>query len=72
MWHPSVFGIFFEVFFMFFFQYKMRYFSGEQEKESTIPVRSVPRDHSLSSLGKPCDANRDPQDGLHTHDAFLL
>ena len=33
--------------------------SGEQEKESIIRVKkSVPGDYRLSSLGKPCDANR--------------
>ena len=38
-------------------------FNGEQEKESIIHFEdrienSVPRDHRLSSLGKPRDANR--------------
>ena len=46
-------------------EYKNAIFNGEQEKESIICVRiekSVPRDHHLSSLGKPLDAKRDPGD----------
>ena len=47
-----------------FFPYKMQYCGkcGEQEKESHYLCedaieKSVHRDHRLSSLGKPCNAN---------------
>ena len=56
--------------------------SGEQEKESIIRVKgriekSVPRNHGLSSLGKPRDAKRRSSARIflsypHTHDRFLL
>ena len=35
-------------------------FYGEQEKHSIICVKSVPRDHDLSTFGKPRDAKRRP------------
>ena len=44
-----------------FFQYENAVFNGQQEKrlhylcEDRIE-KSIPRTHSLSSLGKPCDA----------------
>ena len=55
--------------------------SGEQEKKSIIRVRiglkkSVPRDHPLSSLGKPRDVKWQYSGQIflsysHTHDGFL-
>ena len=45
------------------FKYENADFNGEQEKESIIQVRIgleklIPRDHCLSSLGKPGNANQ--------------
>ena len=53
--------------------------SGEQEKESFVRVRvekSVPRDHRMSSLGKPRDAKQRSSGQIflsypHSHDRFL-
>ena len=50
-----------EAFFMYF-EYKMQYLVASKKKihyrcEDGIE-KSVPRDHCLSSLGKPRDANR--------------
>ena len=45
------------------FKCKNAVFNGEQEKESIfcekvgLLEKSVPRDHRLSSISKPCDAN---------------
>ena len=55
--HLSVFKIFWD------FPIENEELIGEQEKSSIICVedgieKSVPRDHNLSSLDKPCDANR--------------
>ena len=56
MSHLSVFRNFWES----FFKHENAAFNGEQEKESIVCVgwdrKSVPRDHNLSSLGKPRDA----------------
>ena len=43
---------------MFFFPMLNEVFSGEKEKEFIIHVieKSIPQDHHLPSLGKPCDA----------------
>ena len=52
---------FLEVFFKFF-QYKMRYLVASKKKNQSYGEdeieKSVPRDHRLSSLGKPHDSNR--------------
>ena len=50
------------LFTLFLFNIQCALFSGEQVKESIICVldgieKSVPRDHRLSSLGNPRDAN---------------
>ena len=55
--------------------------SDKQEKESNLNFKGkienhVPRDHSLSSLGKSCDAKRWSSGQIflsypHTHDRFL-
>ena len=41
-------------------KYENMVFNGEQEIESTISgiEKSAPRDHRLSSIGKPHEANR--------------
>ena len=45
-----------------FLKYENEVFNGKQERESIICVKliekSVPHDHHLSSLGKPCDARK--------------
>ena len=53
-------------------------FNGEQEKEPIILYedgieKSIPRDHRLSSLRKPCDASRQIfLSHPHTPDGFLF
>ena len=66
MSHLSLLRIFWKSFSCFsYLKYGVHVFSGEQEKESiTLYLcedgmeKSVPRDHRLSPLGEPRDANR--------------
>ena len=69
-----------EVFFMWF-QYKMRYLVVSKKTihySCEVGIEKyVPRDHRLSSINKPCDANRWSSGQIflshpHTHDGFLL
>ena len=63
-----------------YFKYENALFKGEQENEYYFCEngieKSVPRDHHLSSLGKPCDSKRRSSRQIflfrpHTHDRFF-